>query len=261
MSTPDIHKKIYFVSDCHFGIPDYERSLVREKRFVAWLEEIRRHASEIYILGDLFDFWFEYRTVVPRGFTRLMGKLAEITDAGIPVYLFTGNHDMWMFRYFPSELGVQLFRKPVVREFFGRKIMIGHGDGLGPGDHGYKFIKKIFACPVNQWLFARFHPNAAIGMGLFFSRRSRLARGETDLIFKGNDKERLMLFAQNQLQKEHFDYFIFGHRHLPMNIDLGNGARYINTGDWITHFSYAVMDEAGIELKTYDPENSTPLLP
>lgn len=238
----DTNSKIYFVSDCHFGIPDHKSSLVREKKFVAWLEMAKADASEIYILGDLFDFWFEYRTVIPKGYTRLLGKLAELTDSGIKIHVFTGNHDMWMFKYFPEELGIEITRKPVVKEINGLKMMIGHGDGLGPGDYGYKFIKKIFANKVCQWLFARLHPNFAIGLGLFFSRRSRLARGNTDWIYKGEGRERLIVYAKEKIQKEHFDLFVFGHRHLPIDMKIAENSRYVNLGDWLSHFSYAVLE-------------------
>lgn len=234
--------KIYFVSDCHFGIPDYHSSLAREKKFVEWLDMVRADASEIYILGDLFDFWFEYKTVIPKGYTRLLGKLAELTDSGIKIHLFTGNHDMWMFRYFEQELGIGIIRNPVVKEINGLKMMIGHGDGLGPGDYGYKMLKKFFASKTCQWLFARLHPNFAMGLGLFFSRRSRLASGDIDWIYKGENRERLIVYAKEMLKKEHFDLFVFGHRHLPIDMKIGENSRYINLGDWLQHFSYALLD-------------------
>ena len=244
-------KKIYFVSDCHFGIPDRKSSLVREKKFIDWLEMIKPEAEEIYILGDLFDFWFEYKTVIPKGYARLLGKLAELTECGIKIHLFTGNHDMWMFRYFKEELGIDIFRKPVVKEINGLKIMLGHGDGLGPGDYGYKFIKKIFASKLCQWLYARLHPNFAIGLGLFFSRRSRLARGENDLVFKGEDSECLIVYAKEMIKKEHCDLFIFGHRHLPLDLKIGADTRYINLGDWLVHFSYAELAGKNFSLKKF----------
>ncbi|MBP8042082.1 MAG: UDP-2,3-diacylglucosamine diphosphatase [Bacteroidales bacterium] len=239
------------MSDCHFGIPDYHSSLAREKKFVAWLDMIKADAAEIYILGDLFDFWFEYKTVIPKGYTRLLGKLAELTDNGIKIHLFTGNHDMWMFRYFEQELGIDISRKPVVKEINGLKILIGHGDGLGPGDYGYKMIKKIFASKTCQWLYARLHPNFAMGLGLFFSRRSRLARGDIDRIYKGDNGERLIVYAKEMLKKEHFDLFVFGHRHLPIDLKLGENSRYINIGDWLQHFSYALLDGKEFITKKY----------
>ena len=235
-------KKIYFASDFHLGVPDYERSLVREKRIVRWLDEIKSTTEELYLLGDVFDFWFEYKTVAPRGYVRLLGKLAEFTDAGIPIHYFTGNHDMWMFDYLEKELNVKIYREPIEAEYGGKKFYIGHGDGLGPGDHGYKFIKKVFASKVSQWLFARLHPNAGIGIANYFSRKSRIATGDTDEKFLGEEKEWLVIHSKELLEKKHYDYLIFGHRHLPLDITINGGSRYINLGDWIRYFSYGEFD-------------------
>ena len=240
-------KKIYFASDFHLGVPALEDSLTREKRVVAWLESIRYDAEEIILLGDVFDFWFEYKHAVPRGYTRLLGKISEITDSGVPIHLFTGNHDMWIFDYLPKECGVQLHREPIVREWNGKRFYIGHGDGLGPGDYGYKFIKKVFASPICQWLFARLHPNFGIGLANFFSKKSRASTGEKDRIFLGNDQEWLAIYAREILQKEHFDYFVFGHRHLPLTISLSENSTYVNIGDWLGHYTYGVFD--GNEMK------------
>jgi UDP-2,3-diacylglucosamine hydrolase len=245
------NKKIYFASDFHLGVPDYEKSLVREKLIVKWLDEVKQDAQEIYLMGDLFDFWFEHKYTVPKGFTRLLGKIAEINDSGIPVTLFTGNHDMWMFDYLSKELGVKIYREPIVREYNGKKFYLGHGDGLGPGDNGYKFIKKIFASPVCQWLFARLHPNFSMGMGNFWSRKSRLSNGPKDEKFLGNENEWLVIYSKEKLQTEHFDYFIFGHRHLPLDIKLADNSRYINLGEWVNYNSYAVFDGNNLELKHY----------
>lgn len=248
-------KKIYFASDFHLGAPSYESSLQREKRIVAWLDEIKQDASEIFLIGDVFDFWFEYKRVIPKGFVRLQGKIAEITDSGIPVHWFIGNHDMWIFDYIPKELGVKMYKSEIEREFSGKKFMIGHGDGLGPGDHGYKFIKKVFRNKVCQWLFARFHPNFGIGLANFFSRKSRVATGQTDAKFYGEEKEMLIQFCKSKLKEKHFDYFIFGHRHLPIEFDLSAKSKYVNIGDWITYFSYAVFDGEKLELlKNYEPK-------
>ena len=245
------NKKIYFASDFHLGMPNYEKSLVREKRIVKWLDEIKHDAQEIYLMGDLFDFWFEYKHTVPKGFTRLFGKLAEITDSGIPVTFFTGNHDMWMFEYFPKELGVQIYQEPIIREYNGKKFYLGHGDGLGPGDYGYKFIKKVFANPLCQWLFARLHPNFAMGFANYLSKTSRLSNGPKDEKFTGEENEWLAVYSKGIIQKEHFDYLIFGHRHLPLDIKLNNNSRYINLGEWINHNSYAVFDGINLELEYY----------
>jgi len=248
---------IYFLSDFHLGAPDYASSLVREKKIVSFLDSIKKDAKEIYLLGDVFDFWFEYGKAVPKGYVRLLGKLAELSDAGIKLHYFTGNHDMWVFDYFPKELNMKIYRGIVTREIGGKKFYIGHGDGLGPADWGYKFIKSVFASKVCQWLFARLHPNFGIWIGDFWSGKSRIATA--DLHFHG-EKEWLVIYAKKVLQKEHFDYFIFGHRHIPIDYRLtptlsegegafppsgetGKGAsRYINLGEWITHFSYAVFD-------------------
>jgi UDP-2,3-diacylglucosamine hydrolase len=246
-------KKIYFASDFHLGVPDRARSLEREKLVVSWLDMVKHDAQEIYLMGDVFDFWFEYKSVVPRGFVRLLGKLAEITDSGIPVHFFTGNHDMWMRDYFPAELGIDIFREPITREYNGKKFYLGHGDGLGPGDHGYKFIKKVFANPVCQWLFARFHPNFGMSVAQYWSRKSRIANGAKDEEFHGEEKEWLVTYAKEMLQKEHFDYFIFGHRHLPLDIKLNDTSRYVNLGEWVNYYSYAVFEGDKVELKYFKP--------
>lgn len=244
-------KKIYFASDFHLGVPDQESSLEREKMVVKWLEEIRHDAEEIYLMGDIFDFWFEYKSVVPKGFVRLLGKLAEITDSGIPVYFFTGNHDMWMFGYFPKELNIPVLREPVTKVFNGKKFFLGHGDGLGPGDHGYKFIKKVFANKFCQWLFARFHPNFGMSIAQYWSRKSRIANGSKDEKFHGETGEWLVIYSREVLQKEHFDYFLFGHRHLPLDIQLNEKSRYVNLGEWVNYRSYAVFDGEKLELKYF----------
>jgi len=244
-------KKIYFASDFHLGAPTHQKSLEREKRIVRWLDEVKQDAAEIYLMGDMFDFWFEYKHVVPKGFARLLGKIAEITDSGIPITFFTGNHDMWMFDYFPKELGVTLYREPIVREYNGKKFFLGHGDGLGPGDKGYKFIKKVFANPFCQWLFARLHPNFAMGMAQYWSKKSRMANGISDEKFTGEENEWLIVYVKEILKKEHYDYFIFGHRHLPLDVKVGN-SHYINLGEWIKYNTYAVFDGTNLELKSFE---------
>ena len=199
---------IYFASDFHLGAPNPASSRERELRIVKWLDQVKEEAAEIFLVGDLFDFWFEYKKAVPKGFVRLQGKIAEITDAGIPVHVFTGNHDMWMFDYLPLELGVKLYRKPIRRTFNGKEFLIGHGDGLGPGDHGYKFIKKVFANKVCQWLFARLHPNFGISLADYWSGKSRRANRGEDEKFLGEENEWLAIYSKDYLKKEHIDYFI-----------------------------------------------------
>ncbi len=244
-------KRIYFASDFHLGAPDFESSLAREKEIVKWLNACRKDAEEIFLVGDVFDFWFEYRRVVPRGFTRLLGTISEITDSGIPVHWFTGNHDMWIFDYLPQECGIQLHREPVVREWNGKRLMIGHGDGLGPGDHGYKFIKRVFASPLCQWLFARLHPNFGIWLANKSSGYSRSSTGDKDRIFLGEDNEWLVVYAREVLQREHFDYFIFGHRHLPLEIKLNDRSVYMNLGDWLKDYTYGVFDGEKLSLERW----------
>ena len=244
-------KKIYFLSDFHLGAPDHTTSLVREKKIVKFLDEIKADASHIFILGDLFDFWYEYKKVVPKGFVRILGKLAEITDSGIIIKFFVGNHDMWMNGYFEQELGIAVFHEPKEFEFNNKKFFIGHGDGLGPGDHRYKFIKKVFRNKFSKWLFGILHPQSGIGLANYMSRKSRAATGLTDEHFLGEEKEWLIIFSKEILEKKHVDYFIFGHRHLPLDFKLKDDSRYINLGDWIKYNSFAVFDGTNTELKYY----------
>lgn len=245
-------KKIYFISDFHLGVPNDKDSRKREDKIVAWLNSISKDAQILYLMGDVFDYWFEYKEVVPRGYVRLLGKLAELSDAGVELHYFTGNHDMWVFDYLPKEIGLQIHRAPIQKEYNGKKFFLGHGDGLGPGDFGYKFIKKVFANKLAQWLFARVHPNTGIGLMKFFSRRSRIATGTSDDVYLGDDKEWLMIFSREVLQKEHYDYFIFGHRHMPLDKQLSDKSRYINLGEWINHFTYAEYDGAELSLKKFN---------
>jgi len=247
-----VQKKIYFLSDFHLGAPDEKSSLVREKKLVRFFDSIRHNAAQIFIVGDIFDFWYEYKEVVPRGYVRLLGKLAELTDAGIPVHFFVGNHDMWMHDYFQKELNISVYFEPKVFEFNQKIFYIGHGDGLGPGDHGYKFIKKIFRNPLCQWAFGQLHPTWGIGLANYFSRKSRVKTGNSDEIFLGEDKEWLILYCREMLKQKHYDYFIFGHRHFPLDFSLGADSRYINLGDWIRNFTYATFDGKDMELKKWN---------
>lgn len=244
-------KKVYFLSDFHLGAPDYATSLEREKRIVRFLEEVRRDAAVVFVVGDLFDFWYEYRTVVPKGYVRILGKMAELTDSGIPMHFFVGNHDMWMKGYFEKELNIPVYFEPKAFEFNGKKFFVGHGDGLGPGDHGYKFIKKIFRNPVCQWLFGILPPAVGVGLANYFSRSSRAVTGESDAKFLGEDKEWLITYCREVLQTAFYDYFIFGHRHLPIDFALNDRSRYINLGDWIKYDSYAVFDGGELALEYY----------
>ena len=235
-------KKIYFASDNHLGAPNLEESLVREKKFVSWLDTIKKDAEAVFLVGDIFDFWFEYNEVVPKGFTRTLGKLAEISDAGVPIHYFAGNHDMWLVDYFQKELNLTVHNKPKIFTVNDKKFFVGHGDGLGPGDKSFKIMKKIFKNPFFNWCFRCVHPDLGIKLGKYLSNKNRLKSSLEDLNFNGNENECLTKYCKEKLKNEHYDYFIFGHRHIPLEIELRPNSTYINLGDWITHFSYAVFD-------------------
>ena len=244
-------KKIYFASDIHLGHPTLEEGRERELLFVKWLESIKQDTAELFLVGDVFDFWYEYRKVVPRGFTRTLGKLAEFTDSGIPVHFFTGNHDVWVFDYLPKEIGVKVYRRPLETELFGKSFYIAHGDGLGPGDWSYKLLKRIFTSRILQWLFSRIHPNFALWLAHSWSNSSRFAKGIIAEEFNGEDKELSYLHAKEILNQKHFDYLIFGHRHLMVKKVIGQNAQFFILGDWLTHFSYGVFDGETFELKQF----------
>jgi len=244
-------KKIYFASDNHLGAPTKEASFPREKKFVAWLDEVKHDAAAIFLLGDLFDFWFEYKTVVPRGFTRTLGKLAELSDSGIPIHYFVGNHDLWMNGYFEEELNIPVYHKPKEFTFNDKAFFIGHGDGLGPGDKGYKRMKKIFTNPFFKWVFQWAHPDIGMRIAQYLSVKNKLISGDDDAKFLGEDNEWLVQYCKRKLEDKHRDFFVFGHRHLPLNLDLNENSKYINLGDWIQYYTYGVFDGETMELKEY----------
>ena len=244
-------KKIYFASDNHLGAPTPAASASREKIFVTWLDHIKADAAGLFLLGDLFDFWFEYKTVVPKGFVRVLGKLAEFTDAGIPIHFFLGNHDMWMLDYLEKEIGITVHQNPQDFTFNGQKFMIGHGDGLGPHDKGYKRMKKIFKHSFFQWCYRWLHPDLGMRLGHYLSVKNKLISGEEDAVFLGEDKEWLVQYSKRKYEQQARDYFIFGHRHIPLDIRLNEKARYINLGDWVNHYTFAVFDGTTLELKTW----------
>ena len=222
--TTSENKKIYFASDQHLGAPTPEASLPREKKFVAWLDAIKEDAGTVFLLGDLFDFWFEYKTVVPKGFVRVLGKLAELKDAGIDIYFFVGNHDLWMRDYFQKELNIPVFHEPQEFDINGKLFLIGHGDGLGPGDYGYKRMKKVFTFPFFKWLFRWLHPDIGVKLGHYFSVKNKLISGDEDAQFLGEENEWLALYCRKKLTEKHYDFFIFGHRHLPLEIELNSSS-------------------------------------
>ncbi len=245
-------KKVYFASDFHLGVDARHSSAERERQIIRWLDHIQQDAATLYLVGDLFDFWFEYRKVIPKGYVRLLGKLAELVDGGLPVYLFTGNHDMWIFSYFEDELGIPTYREPITAEWYGKRFFIGHGDGLGPGDHGYKMIKKIFANSVCQRLFAAIPSSFGIGLAEFWSQRSR-STNPSPPDFLGPDKEWLIQFCEEYLTRAYADFFVFGHRHLPIDYPLSNNkSRYINLGEWLNYNSYAVFDGEELSVRFFE---------
>lgn len=216
-----------------------------------FLDGIKQDAAEIFFVGDMFDFWYEYRKVVPKGFVRLLGKLGELADAGIPMHFFVGNHDMWMRDYFQKEFNMYVYFKPEEFNRSGKKFLIGHGDGLGPGDHGYKRLKKVFRNPVSKFLFGIFPPMLGMGLANYLSRRSRTQTGASEEIFLGEDKEWLIIYCKEILTQKKVDFFVFGHRHLPIDFHLNEESRYINLGDWIRYYTYAVFDGEKVDLKSY----------
>jgi UDP-2,3-diacylglucosamine hydrolase len=252
-------KRLYFSSDFHLGAPDAQSSREREKRIVQWLEQIRSDAQVVFLVGDIFDFWFEYKQAVPKGFVRLLGKLAELADEGIQLIIFTGNHDMWMSDYLTHELPAEVHRNPVryeVRTEAGQEhtLLVGHGDGLGPGDRVYKQLKKVFENPLARWSFRQLHPDLGIRLATGWSRRSRasnLQKGEEQ--FMGKEREWLYQYCLATENFQHHDYYIFGHRHLPLDLPVNANSRYINLGEWIRHQTYAVFDGTTVELSTFRP--------
>ena len=246
------NKKIYFASDQHLGAPTPEKSFPREQKFIRWLNEVKEDADAIFLLGDLFDFWFEYKTVVPKGFVRILGKLAEIKDSGIPIYFFVGNHDLWMVDYFEKELNIPVYHKPQVFNIDGKILLIGHGDGLGPDDKGYKRMKKVFTFALFKFMFRWLHPDIGVRIGQYMSVKNKLISGDDDANFLGEENEWLVQYCKRKLATKHYDYFIFGHRHLPLDIQLSQESSYINTGDWVNYFTYAVFENKKLSLKDYN---------
>lgn len=256
----------FFASDFHLGVDARTSSRERERAIVAWLDYCAAEGADaIYLVGDLFEFWFEWRSAVPRGYVRFLGKLAELTDAGIPVHVFTGNHDMWMEDYLVTEIGVRLHRHPVVHTIYGKRVLIGHGDGLGPGDRGYKRLKKLINARWARWLYGRLHPNLSVGLAMFFSSKSRESQGPEDE-FLGPEREWLVAYSERKLaQDPGLSYCIFGHRHLPIDYTLSNGmSRYINLGEWLFYSSYARMEHQETRLLCWEssaPAHPRPVVP
>ena len=233
------------------GYPNKEDSREREIKLVHWLDSIKHDAEEIYLMGDIFDFWYEYKWVVPRGFVRFIGKLAELTDSGVVIYIFRGNHDIWLNDYLPKEAGVILLEQPVIREWNGKRFFLHHGHALGRYDRGMNFLNWVFTNRFLQFLFSRIHPNGAFAFAHFWSKKSREAKVYEAKTFLSEDKEVLFLYTKEVLQKEHYDYFVFGHRHLALNVSIGTNSHIINLGNWISRSTYGVWDGETFELKEF----------
>lgn len=244
-------QKIYFASDFHLGAPNYESSREREVKIVKWLDEVSSSAAAIFLVGDIFDFWFEYKYTIPKGFIRFQGKLAELRDKGVPVYFFTGNHDMWMFDYFQKELEIPIFRNPISFQVNNFKIHLGHGDGLGPGDRFYKFLKKIFTNRFFQWVFHWAHSNIGMGIAQYWSKHSRITNDKKEDVFEG-ENEWLLQHCREVQKHTHHDYYVFGHRHLPLELKVANSSVYFNLGEWVHHYTYLELDEKGATLKSFN---------
>jgi UDP-2,3-diacylglucosamine hydrolase len=242
---------IFFASDLHLGMHPLEESRERERWFVDWLEEIRSQARELWLLGDIFDYWFEYRKVVPRGFTRFLGKLAQLSDEGVEIHVFTGNHDVWFFDYLPAETGVTIHQENTFRTWNGQRFLLGHGDGLLGSDFGYRFLQSIFRNRILQWLYARIHPNGSMAFAQWWSKKSRLKKGAY-VPFLGTEKEHQVIFARKMLKQDPgINHFVFGHRHVPFQIRLSETSQVLCLGDWIENFTYAVFDGEKLELRKY----------
>ena len=249
-------KKIYFASDVHLGAPTIRNHRQHEQRFVKWLDGIKHDAHSIYLMGDIFDFWFEYKSVVPRGFTRFLGKLSEITDSGIPIHFFTGNHDVWVFNYLPIECGVTVHHQPQIITIDSKRFYLGHGDGLGNYDPKYNLLKKLFTNKTAQWCFSHLHPNIGTFIATKWSGQSRKSNVEKHgNNFYGAEQEYSIRYAYDLLQTEQIDYFIMGHRHIAIDYPLNEHSRLIHLGDWIQLFSYATFDGKDVKLCYYNKES------
>ncbi len=245
-------KSTYFLSDVHLGIDGAESSKVREKTLVRFLNEHQDQMEALYFMGDLFDFWFEYKKVIPKGGVRILSKLAELNENGIQVHFFTGNHDQWMSGYFEDELGIRVYHDPITVSLYGKKVMMGHGDGLGPGDHGYKFIKKLFRSQLSRSLFSLIPPGIGIPIARFWSGESR-QKGAKENVFLGADREWLIQYCESMVRaKADLDYYLFAHRHVPIHWTLSNKSTYINLGDWLVYRSFVLMNDSGVECRFYN---------
>lgn len=251
------NKKIYFASDFHLGAPTHKKSLEREKRICNWLDQIKADAQALFLVGDLFDFWHEYKQTVPKGYVRFLGKLAELSDSGIRIIIFSGNHDMWMEDYFDNEIGTETYHEPKQFDINNKLFFIGHGDGLGPGDHSYKLLKVVFKNPICRFMFGRvLHSNLGMWLGYKWASHSwkQNDKEEDGNAFVSEEKEILLSFCKDKEQESHFDYYIFGHRHQKFDFNVTENSKYYNLGDWIRFYSYGEFD--GENFRLIDNKNT-----
>ncbi len=246
-------KNVYFLSDAHLGSRAIKHGRTQERRLVNFLDKIKDKAVAIYFLGDMFDFWYEFKLVVPKGYTRFLGKLSELTDRGIEIHFFVGNHDLWCGDYLEKECGVILHREPLTCEIYGKVFFLAHGDGLGDPDRKFRVLRSIFHSKVLQRLFSALHPRWSVDLGLAWAKHSRLKRVDgKEPSYMGEDKECLVKYAKSYL-KEHADinFFVYGHRHIELDLMLSSTARVLILGDWINNFTYAVFDGESIYLENF----------
>lgn len=246
-----MNKKIYFASDVHLGFPSREESLKREKLIVSWMKEIEKDAEEVFFVGDIFDFWYEYKHIVPKGFVRFLGQVAHMVDNGIKVHFFGGNHDTWVGRYFEEEIGAEVHPKHYKPVLYGKKFYIAHGDEVGKHDWKLQTMKNLFRNKILQWCFSRLHPNFAFGIANAWSHKSRESHEDERFEDLHMPNEFIYNFCMEKLQSEDYDYMVFGHRHIPMEVELKKNSKYINTGTWLNNSSYAVFDGQEMKVKTY----------
>lgn len=246
-------KKVYFLSDAHLGSRGIPHGRTQERRLVNFLDSIKDKASAIYLLGDMFDFWYEFKTVVPKGYTRFLGKISELTDAGVEVHFFIGNHDIWCSDYFEKECGMILHRQPLTCEIFGKVFFMAHGDGLGDSDRKFKFLRAVFHNKLLQTLFSMLHPRWSIDLGLTWAKHSRMKRLDgKEPPYMGEHKEYLVLYAKEYLHSHpDVNFFIFGHRHIELDLMLSRTARILILGDWISQFTYAEFDGEQLLLSNF----------
>ena len=246
-------KNVYFLSDAHLGSLAIDHSRMHERRLVRFLDSIKHKAAAVYLLGDMFDFWYEYKYVVPRGYTRFLGKLSELTDLGVEVHYFTGNHDIWAYDYLEKECGVILHTRPLTTEIYGKIFLLAHGDGLGDPDPKFKLLRALFHSRICQRMFSPIHPRWSMWLGLTWAKHSRMKRNNNEEPpYMGENREHLVLYTKEYIKTHpNVDYFIYGHRHVEIDLQLSKKVRMMVLGDWITQFSYVVWDGEHLFMSEY----------